>query len=176
MQQLQRHKFNIFPEASKEDFERLVSDMRKSGYDESLPITIYQGDILDGWNRYRACVELGIQAATTAFDGTDADALDYTLRTNKRRNLSSSQWAAVAVEAEELLQSIRGAVEAARLAKQKAHAAHEQAAQPYFQSVGSGGGRGRATDRQHQGGGRGGAACQASGNPGGNAIGQQIVR
>lgn len=107
MQQLQRHKFNIFPEASKEDFERLVSDMRKSGYDESLPITIYQGDILDGWNRYRVCVELGIQAATTAFDGTDADALDYTLRTNKRRNLTSSQWAAVAVEADELISGIR---------------------------------------------------------------------
>ena len=120
MQQLQRHKFNIFPEASKEDFERLVSDMRKSGYDESLPITIYQGDILDGWNRYRACVELGIQAATTAFDGTDADALDYTLRTNKRRNLTSSQWAAVAVEAEQLIASIKEAVEAERRAKQAA--------------------------------------------------------
>ncbi len=117
MQQLQRHKFNIFPEASKEDFDRLVSDMRKSGYDESLPITIYQGDILDGWNRYRACVELGIQAATTAFDGTDADALDYTLRTNKRRNLTSSQWAAVAVEADALIATIREAVEAERRVK-----------------------------------------------------------
>ncbi len=120
MQQLQRHKFNIFPEASKEDFERLVSDMRKSGYDESLPITIYQGDILDGWNRYRACVELGIQAATTAFDGTDADALDYTLRTNKRRNLTSSQWAAVAVEVDEIIAAIRAKVEEERRKKQAA--------------------------------------------------------
>ena len=117
MQQLQRHKFNIFPEASKEDFDRLVSDMRKSGYDESFPITIYQGDILDGWNRYRACTELGIEPAKQDFDGDDSAALDYTLRTNKRRNLTSSQWAAVAVEAEQLIATIREAVEAERRAK-----------------------------------------------------------
>jgi len=40
-----------------------------------------------------------------------------TLRTNKRRNLTSSQWAAVAVEAEDIMEVIRAAVEEERRAK-----------------------------------------------------------
>lgn len=117
MHSFKRHKFNIFPEAGAEDFARLVDDMRANGYDAAMPITLYQGAILDGWNRYRAASELGLTPATTEFDGTDSDALDYTLRTNKRRNLTSSQWAAVAVEADELIAGIRAAVEAERRAK-----------------------------------------------------------
>ncbi len=120
MHSFKRHKFNIFPEAGAEDFARLVDDMRANGYDAAMPITLYQGAILDGWNRYRAASELGLTPATTEFDGTDSDALDYTLRTNKRRNLTSSQWAAVAVEADELIAAIRAAVEAQRRAKQAA--------------------------------------------------------
>ena len=115
--QLQRHKFNLFPKASEEDFARLREDMRANGYDNSLPIMLYQGAILDGWSRYCAATELGLTPASVEFDGDDDAALVYTLRTNKRRNLSSSQWAAVAVEADELLQSIRDAVESARRAK-----------------------------------------------------------
>ena len=117
---LDRHKFNIFPEAGAEDFSRLLSDMRQNGFDAAMPISLYQGAILDGWNRYRAAVELGIEPLTNVFDGDDAAAINYTLRTNKRRNLSSSQWAAVAVEADELLASIRAGVEAERRAKQAA--------------------------------------------------------
>lgn len=109
MHSFKRHKFNIFPEAGAEDFARLVDDMRAAGYDASMPITLYEGEILDGWNRYRAATELGLTPVTTIFAGDDADALDYTLRTNKRRNLTSSQWAAVAVEADELIAAIRAA-------------------------------------------------------------------
>lgn len=112
-----KHKFNIFPEASQEDFERLVSDIEASGYDASLPITLYQGDILDGWNRWRACQQLGVTPRTTSFHGTDSEAISFTMRTNKRRNLTSSQWAAIGVEAEELLATIAEAVEAERRAK-----------------------------------------------------------
>ena len=115
--QLQRHKFNLFPKASEEDFARLLDDMRANGYDATMPITLYQGAILDGWNRYCAATELGLTPATVEFDGDEGAALEYTLRTNKRRNMSSSQWATVAVEADELMQSIRDAGEAARRAE-----------------------------------------------------------
>lgn len=54
-----------------------------------------------------------------------ADAVNYTLRTNKRRNLTSSQWAAVAVEAEEILSAIRDVVEKERLKKQKVNACNQ---------------------------------------------------
>ena len=116
-QQLSRHKFNIFPEAGAEDFSRLLADMEKNGFDAAMPVTLYQGAILDGWNRHRAAVQLGITPQTTVFLGDDTAAVNYTLRTNKRRNLSSSQWAAVAVEADELLTSIRAAVEVERRVK-----------------------------------------------------------
>ena len=122
---MKRHKFNIFPNAAPDDYQRLLDDMRANGYDTTMPIVLYQGAILDGWNRYCAATELGLTPATVEFDGDDGAALEYTLRTNKRRNLSSSQWAAVAVQADELMQSIQDAVEAARLAKQKANAANQ---------------------------------------------------
>src|SRR3546814_6731390 len=53
--QMQKHRINIFPEAAPEDFDRLVSDIRSNGYDETMPITVYEGSILDGWNRWTAC-------------------------------------------------------------------------------------------------------------------------
>ena len=83
--------------------------MKANGYDATMPIVLYQGAILDGWNRYCAATELGLTPTTVEFDGDDGAALEYTLRTNKRRNLTSSQWAAVAVQADELMQSIRDA-------------------------------------------------------------------
>ena len=122
---MNRHKLNLFPKATQDDYQRLLEDMRANGYDNSLPIMLYQGEILDGWNRYCAASELEIDPATTEFEGDDGAALMYTLRTNKRRNLSSSQWAAVAAEADELLDGIRAAVEVQRLAKQKANAVNQ---------------------------------------------------
>ncbi len=122
---MQKHKYNIFPEASKEDFDLLVGDISKNGYDLDFPIIIYQGAILDGWNRWRACQQVGEKPATKEFSGSDADAINYTLRTNKRRNLTSSQWATIAVDAEEIMAAIAADVERERLRKQKEHAANQ---------------------------------------------------
>jgi N6-adenosine-specific RNA methylase IME4 len=118
MKELKKHAFNIFPSAGKEDFDRLVDDITTNGYDSVFPIMMYQGNILDGWNRYSACKHIGIDAKFTEFEGLDNEAISYTMRTNKRRNLSSSQWAAVAVQAEEILQAISNAVEFERRSKQ----------------------------------------------------------
>lgn len=52
------------------------------------------------------------------FDGTDLEAIDFVMRTNKRRNLSSSQWAAVAVKAEDLVAAIKTEIEKNRRIKQ----------------------------------------------------------
>ena len=122
---MEKHRFNIFPEASAEDRSRLVSDIRQHGYDETMPVILYQGAILDGWSRYRACAEIGIKPITAEFYGDDAEAIHYTLRTNKRRNLTSSQWAAVAVEADEIIATIKARVEEERRKKQIANAANQ---------------------------------------------------
>jgi N6-adenosine-specific RNA methylase IME4 len=108
---MQKHKFNIFPEMLAEDKQRLVSDLQANGYDKKQPIYTYQGGILDGWNRYNACKELGITPVYTEFSGSETDAINFVMRTNKRRNLNSSQWATIAVDAEDILAAIRAAVE-----------------------------------------------------------------
>lgn len=115
---MKRHKFNIFPEAKTEDYERLKQDIQVNGYDSSQPIILYQGDILDGWNRQKACNELKEKPTYETFQGTDEEAIRYMMRTNKRRNLNSGQWACIAVEAEDLIEVIRKEVEKQRRAKQ----------------------------------------------------------
>ena len=115
---MKKHKFNIFPEANAEDFARLLDDIRTNGFDKKHPVTLYQGEVLDGWNRTKVCDELRISPPTVTFDGTDAEAIAFVMRTNKRRNLNKGQWACIAAEAEDLLAVIRLTVESDRRAKQ----------------------------------------------------------
>jgi len=109
---MNRHKFNIFPEAKPEDYSRLIDDIQANGYDQDQPVIIYQGAILDGWNRNKACVELMIKPPTKQFIGSDLEAVRFVMRTNKRRNLNSGQWATIAVEAEDIMGAISEQVEA----------------------------------------------------------------
>lgn len=122
---MKKHKFNIFPEAKQEDFERLRDDIRANGFDSSFPIIIFEGDILDGWNRYKACQELGVKPAIEHFHGSNDQAIALMMRTNKRRNLNSGQWACIAAEAEDIMQAIREQVEAERRAKQAQNAVNQ---------------------------------------------------
>jgi ParB-like chromosome segregation protein Spo0J len=116
-QNMKKHKFNIFPEAKAEDFTRLLDDIRTNGFDQKQPVTIYEGEVLDGWNRTKACQELGIKPPTVIFIGTDAEAIAFVMRTNKRRNLNSGQWACIAADADDLLAVIAEQVEEERRAK-----------------------------------------------------------
>ena len=104
---MKKHALNIFPEANEEDFNRLLEDIRNNGFDQSQPVIVYEGAILDGWNRHRACQAIGISPAIKTFDGDQSAALQLVMRTNKRRNLNKGQWATIAVEAEELMELLR---------------------------------------------------------------------
>jgi hypothetical protein len=114
---MKKHKYNIFPEAKAEDYNRLLEDIKSNGYDKTQPITIYEGEIIDGWNRQRACDEIGIKPEYVTFTGTDGEAIALVMRTNKRRNLNSGQWACIAAEADDLLAVIREKAEEDRKAK-----------------------------------------------------------
>jgi len=103
---MKKHKFNIFPAAKAEDYNRLRDDIRDNGYDSNQPIIIYEGEVLDGWNRWTACLELKINPPTRQFDGDESEAIGLVMRTNKRRNLNSGQWATIAVEAEDITKAI----------------------------------------------------------------------
>jgi len=94
---------NIFPLVDGEEFQELVKDIKANGQREA--ITTYQGKILDGRNRYRACLEAGVEPTTKQYVGNDP--LSFVVSLNlHRRHLKSSQRAAIAVESEGLLQKL----------------------------------------------------------------------
>lgn len=78
----------LFPPMSKAECEQLKADIAANGLRE--PIVIYEGQILDGRNRYRACVESGIEPRYRTYEGSDP--VDYVLSVNlHRRHLDKSQ-------------------------------------------------------------------------------------
>jgi ParB-like chromosome segregation protein Spo0J len=80
----------MFPPITEEDFGRLVADIKANGLHQH--IVRYQGKILDGNNRYRACSLAGIEPTFKDFTGIDADAQRYVISANiHRRHLSPDQ-------------------------------------------------------------------------------------
>ena len=106
-QHMKKHKFNIFPEANQEDFDRLVDSIRINGFDKTLPVIVYNGEVIDGWNRVKACEQLGIEPRIEQFQGTDQDAMQFIIRSNTRRNLNKGQWATIAVEASAMMEELK---------------------------------------------------------------------
>jgi len=118
---MNKHRFNIFPEMQEEDYQRLKTDIFKNGFDLKYPIWLFEDEILDGWNRQRVCNELKVQPIYKDFEGNDIEAIEFVMRTNKRRNLNSTQWACIAVEAEDLVNTIREVTEKQRREKISEH-------------------------------------------------------
>lgn len=114
---MEKHEYNIFPDMTEDKYKMLLSDLSDNGYDSSFPIYLYQNKILDGWNRWRACNELNINPEYVEFEGTDIEAIRFVLRTNKRRDLSSSQWATISAEADEITKIIKEDIEKQRREK-----------------------------------------------------------
>lgn len=91
----------LFPAIDGDDFQQLVEDIRENGLYE--PITLLDGAILDGRNRYRACEAAGVTPRYETFQGDSTAALHYVLSKNiHRRHLTSSQRAVLALEIEPL--------------------------------------------------------------------------
>ena len=83
----------FFPRCSDEELQLLVSDIRENGL--LTPITLYEGKILDGRNRYLACQMLNIEPDYVPFNGKDP--LPFVVSRNLcRRPLNESQRAMVA--------------------------------------------------------------------------------
>lgn len=118
MNNLKKHKFNFFPEIDNENYQELKQSISK-GFDETLgKITLFENEILDGWNRYRACIECNVTPIFTEFKGSNEDAFEFSIKANqKRRHLTSSQLTTIALRAEPLWQEIQNKVENERIEK-----------------------------------------------------------
>jgi hypothetical protein len=84
----------IFPMMSEDEYYRLKEDIRRTGL--RLPLTLYEGKILDGRNRYSACCDLGIEPATVEFTGPGTAVAFVTSMNLHRRHLNDIQRAMVA--------------------------------------------------------------------------------
>ena len=90
---------DIFPLMDENDYQELKADIAANGLRQE--IVIYQQRILDGRNRYRACIENGIEPRLREYDGDDP--LGFVVSMNlHRRHLSASQRAMIAAELADL--------------------------------------------------------------------------
>jgi hypothetical protein len=96
LQALQFHPLaDLFPLLEGADFDDLVADVRAHGVREK--IVLYQDKILDGRNRYCACLAAGVEPEFEDYTGDNP--LAYVVSLNlKRRHLSQSQRAMVAAK------------------------------------------------------------------------------
>jgi N6-adenosine-specific RNA methylase IME4 len=84
---------NIFPMLSSDELGTLSGDIRDKGQQE--PIVLYEGKILDGRNRYQACLSIGVDPSFTEYNGDDPAGYVVSLNLH-RRHLTESQRAMVA--------------------------------------------------------------------------------
>ncbi len=91
----------LFPLMSDADLAELAKDINENGQRED--IVVYQGKILDGRNRYRACLLADVEPRVTSYVGTQPvlDVLSWNLH---RRHLTPGQRAAIATDVLPLLE------------------------------------------------------------------------
>ncbi len=88
----------LFPRLSGAEFDSLRDDIAANGL--SQPIVLLGGQILDGGNRYRACLEAGVEPHFSEFKG--GNIVSFVLSANlHRRHMSAGQQAAIVATAQD---------------------------------------------------------------------------
>lgn len=108
----------LFPAMSNEEYQELLAHIRVHGLLE--PIWTYQGQIIDGRHRFRACQQLGIVPKFREWSGQGSLVTFVVGLNGKRRHLTSSQKAMVALDIERYLREEAETRRAANLKQGKA--------------------------------------------------------
>lgn len=88
----------LFPRLTGAEFDALRDDIKINGLRQ--PIVIHEGMILDGGNRYRACLEAGIEPEFVEYD--DVNIVSFVLSCNlHRRHMTPGQQAAIVASAQD---------------------------------------------------------------------------
>lgn len=88
---LQQHPLSAaFPAMCAEDFQALTDSIQAIGVQN--PVTLFEGMVIDGWHRFRAANDLGMDCPSV--DLGDVDPRDFVMAQNKaRRHITQAQLA-----------------------------------------------------------------------------------
>jgi hypothetical protein len=84
-----------FPSMNEENFQALKDDIEVNGQRE--PVMIFENMVLDGWHRYRACIDLGIKPTQFNFAPEDDPVVFVMSQNLHRRHLTAPQRAAAVI-------------------------------------------------------------------------------
>jgi ParB-like chromosome segregation protein Spo0J len=113
----------FFPLIEGDEFTELVEDVRENGLLE--PIVLFDGKILDGRNRYRACTDAGVEPRYTEYAGDEP--ATYVISKNiHRRHLTKTQQSVILIDMKLVIQEeIRQQDEAAGIVRTETGGAAE---------------------------------------------------
>lgn len=94
---------NLFPMMDEQSFSELCRDIKKNGLIE--PIWLHDGQIIDGRNRYKACLQESVEPKFREWGG-EGSLVEFVVSLNlSRRHLNQSQKAAIALDILPLLEA-----------------------------------------------------------------------
>lgn len=134
----------LVPSMTNAEYIALRDDIDENGQRE--PLTLYEGKILDGQHRYRACQELGLEPKTTDYEG-DAPASAVVSLNVRRRQLTPAQLAAVATD---LAPALAGEAEARMKAGKKDPSANGREGKTADLAAAQVGASGRSVERTNK--------------------------
>ena len=85
----------------------LVDSIQRYGFDKTQPIVLFEGAVLDGWNRYQACKIAEVEPKMVEFDGTREEAIAFVLQHNSARRQMTKMQQAVAIRKMDNLMPVR---------------------------------------------------------------------
>lgn len=105
----------LFPEMTPDEFAELCEGIRRDGQRED--IITFNGEILDGRNRFNACEVAKLKPRFKPFKGTEKQALDFVVAKNfERRHLTIGQRASIGLEIANCRNSDTSISDAAKIA------------------------------------------------------------